>query len=649
MVDDLTRQVRQAAEFIKSGQPIKAREILVPLLRENGEVGEAWFLLSYTTADREKQLYSLNQALRINPQFNKAQERLEELQQPAPSPSPGEEEESFEDLPEIQLDQPDVFSSEPLNDVPDLSEMAEADDVNLDLTQDDLEVTSPFYDSAFEDDVEEEGEALEERPQRDWTRIRQRLILLSFILLLLWFIVLGFGNLDKSSNQSDGPDAPISTAESTEPQGFRTLPPTWTPNTDESGALLPEQTPTPIPGAAIEEVPDEILLQFEDIQEQIVELRQVGAARGLDVLLTDEISYRQAIDELFASPVASLELGAQQTLFTALQLIADQNSFEEVFLEQQLDPPGSFYDARFERIFLLGAELDLATAYAFAYSYAQALLDAEFGTVRNLLDRDCTSALDTCLALGALLKAEARTIADSWLAEFALETFQQAEVFEPGPLFAEIGSAGNIFLDRRREFILDGATQLVGDLFSAGEWQGLNLIHADQRLSTSEILNAQILEPTRSAEIAIPDFDLALGGQLARAANGQLGQWLTVQWLSANVEAAARLPENVAVAASAGVLDEHFQLYTNADQYLLSMQWLWPDSSEQDEFEFALQDFLSSAYPEIEAGLRGAVCRSSQATFVCWFSLEAESALVITSNPDLLDPILDILLDTASR
>ena len=56
-----------------------ARPILLEILKKDENIEQAWFLLSYTLPPGEKQEYALNQALKINPEFDRARDRLEKL------------------------------------------------------------------------------------------------------------------------------------------------------------------------------------------------------------------------------------------------------------------------------------------------------------------------------------------------------------------------------------------------------------------------------------------------------------------------------------------------------------------------------------------------------------------------------------------
>ncbi|HSS99657.1 MAG TPA: hypothetical protein VLK33_21625, partial [Terriglobales bacterium] len=78
MSADVSR-LKQAVELIRGGKLDKAQPILVEILRTEPDNSQAWYLLSFTASERKRKIYSLQQALRADPQFGRARMRLAEL------------------------------------------------------------------------------------------------------------------------------------------------------------------------------------------------------------------------------------------------------------------------------------------------------------------------------------------------------------------------------------------------------------------------------------------------------------------------------------------------------------------------------------------------------------------------------------------
>ncbi len=71
--------LRNAVKQIKAGKGSKARKSLVELLRAEPENAQAWYLLSFTLEDPQRQQYALLRALKVYPNFERARNRLKKL------------------------------------------------------------------------------------------------------------------------------------------------------------------------------------------------------------------------------------------------------------------------------------------------------------------------------------------------------------------------------------------------------------------------------------------------------------------------------------------------------------------------------------------------------------------------------------------
>jgi len=71
--------IKQAIQFLKSGQVDTARSLLITILKENPNSETAWYLLSLLTNDTNRQIYALKRALSIKPGFSEAKDRLNKI------------------------------------------------------------------------------------------------------------------------------------------------------------------------------------------------------------------------------------------------------------------------------------------------------------------------------------------------------------------------------------------------------------------------------------------------------------------------------------------------------------------------------------------------------------------------------------------
>ncbi len=76
---DNVQKLAQVKQALKDRQIATARELLLQILRTDPDNVEAWFISSYVTNDRARQIESLERALRIDQNYAPARTRLEKL------------------------------------------------------------------------------------------------------------------------------------------------------------------------------------------------------------------------------------------------------------------------------------------------------------------------------------------------------------------------------------------------------------------------------------------------------------------------------------------------------------------------------------------------------------------------------------------
>ena len=83
--------IQKAYQLMKEGKTQEAQAILVPIVKTNQNIAEAWFLLGFTMDDPGKRIYAFQQVLRIDPSNQAAQQQIDKLRaqraQQAPKPS----------------------------------------------------------------------------------------------------------------------------------------------------------------------------------------------------------------------------------------------------------------------------------------------------------------------------------------------------------------------------------------------------------------------------------------------------------------------------------------------------------------------------------------------------------------------------------
>lgn len=198
------KTLRTAVKLIKSGKSAKARPDLIDLLRREPNNAEAWYLLSFTLEDPQRQQYALLQALRITPDFQKARTRLSKLR--------GEVTGATEPVMQPRTEQGEADSEKP---------------------------TPAFFDEPAETNrkatIEPENDQQKEPPfpkrRGKWLPV---VLIMAFLGLLVFAAWLFLPSLELTQ--------PTAT-----PIASRTLPATWTPSIEatQTSSSTPQPTMTP--------------------------------------------------------------------------------------------------------------------------------------------------------------------------------------------------------------------------------------------------------------------------------------------------------------------------------------------------------------------------------------------------------------------
>ncbi|MCB2178469.1 hypothetical protein KQH61_03550 [bacterium] len=94
-------RLKKAIQLLKDGDGQAAAPLLAQVLKKEPDLEQAWYLLGMALDDEAKKRRAFNQALKLNPQNEKARRQLEKLDQPpaaSPPPPPPPQEEEPVDL-----------------------------------------------------------------------------------------------------------------------------------------------------------------------------------------------------------------------------------------------------------------------------------------------------------------------------------------------------------------------------------------------------------------------------------------------------------------------------------------------------------------------------------------------------------------------
>lgn len=592
--------LKKIADLIRAGKIDKARPQLVELLRAEPENAQAWFLLSYALDDPQRKQYALMQALKADPNFERAEARLRQLRGQPPLP------------PRSKPAQP-VYRSEPPAPAP----VAPAPP------------PQPAPVSSLEDSLRAEQEPAAKKP----SGLRRGLVA---ILLIAGFAALFWLSRDFFAGLLAGGS---STPEPTDRPAFSTFPPVFTA-TPQGAAPSATPTQAPIQIGSLNALDAESLAQIETIRQQ------ASLVRGLD--LPDPVEpillpVAQAEAVLSSLTRQNTEAARQERILRAYGLLGPLQHLRDYELNLHAEPYGSVFVADPDRIYLLGSEFSDVLSYAYARSYGLALTSGNHAE-EVAGAQDCSVFSDGCRAQSAFVRGDANLAGEQWLNSYAgAAIFQAVNQAEPNYAWVQ-GEEPSAFALQDLAFYSESGLEFARGLFEAGGWEQVDAAYAELPTTSEQILHPEKYLAGEDA-VAIDPFDLsdALGSQWQPQGSGELGEWLTRLVLTASQDPSARIAASRGATAAAGWGGDAFQAFWRPSdgQVVLAQLWVMDSEDEAGQLIEALQDYLT---------LRMGGGSSQVGVGDCWRSL-GQQACVYWNGAQVLwlllpdqQPLLDAVL-----
>jgi tetratricopeptide (TPR) repeat protein len=79
MDSTITKTVQEALELIRAGRKPEAHALLLPIIKQNPNAAQAWYLFGFTITDPAQKLYCFQQVLRIDPSHQASQKLVDQL------------------------------------------------------------------------------------------------------------------------------------------------------------------------------------------------------------------------------------------------------------------------------------------------------------------------------------------------------------------------------------------------------------------------------------------------------------------------------------------------------------------------------------------------------------------------------------------
>ncbi len=601
-------QLKKAADLIRKGRTDKAQELLVKFLRSEPHHAQAWYLLSYTLADHQKKQYALQQALRADPQFERAQQRLLALRgQAAQSPQaePG------------LLPEPAAVAASPEPAI--LPPAPEPEPATIEA------------EDAFREESSAEENASNPGPRR--ILVILGLIVLFAVVFVLsrnWFSALFAGTAAETAT-------PLVLAS-------RTLPATWTPSaptgTPQSNA---EQTAQ----AALQMPPldPQVDAQMAAIQAQVSQLRGLPLNATVEKGIVPVDRAATILSALYLDNDTSRALENRARVLVAFGLLPDNYALTDYQFSDHADRFGGAYVPELRRIYLFGGDFSGLLPYAYARAADLAVIDENFDLATMLGSGLCLPFSDSCRALKAFIEGDVALLSQQWLNSSApATTFQQVQAADPSAMLIESQPAAQFTL-KDLSFLFQQGPNFAQTVFDVGGWDQIDTAYSNPPSSSEQIMHPEKYFTGETGQSLVdPLIGDGLGAGWISIGNGDLGEWLTYLLLAQGENLDARLPEDQARAAAAGWGGDQFQAYSRQSDGALALAQHWIMDSDPDAGQLAeaLQSNLGLRFGATPSDLGTGKCWAAGGRRSCLFSAGAEVLWLLgPDEPAILQAMLD--------
>lgn len=677
MESETIQALKQAATFIRQGDTKSARTILIEILRTNPDNAQAWFMLSYAVPREDKQIYAIQQTLRLEPHNEKAQRRLAKLTgaplpKPAaakpeppkatPKPAAPPAEESGEDLLSQRLfgepaetpKKPAQTSVDPPAATPE--ETTASQPLVTDTSSDILE-GDPYVVDMEDPDEKKFPIDLSKLPKlpkvSDLPKLpkltRQQRILIFGAVGLVVVVLVSFFALRPlltgvfstwfGQQQTIEPEDAKSTLMAVGQVSTPTpVPPTATP--------LP--SPTPVARQLfntqdLQPASETTLNEMALIEAQLQSLTGISSDSAPQIYTVSEARLQNFAWDFSDTDAFDPGVNTSQTVFEVFGLANPGSDFTSLYQNLWLDPNGTFYQPEKDFIAITGFDFSTYQKYSFAQAYVQWLRDSQFSFTDSGLYPPCVFPTDSCLAALALVKGEASFTAWQW-AQQNMDANAQDEldnatkkyfivpVLSPSPA-----------MQATHLFPYEQGFTFAREIFQAGGWDTVNALYANPPQTTEQILHpSKYLQGEVGETISYTDLAEILDEEWHPVFQGTLGEWTTYQILSSSTNNRTRLDAPSAEAAAAGWNGDFAQVFTTrSGNRILVGHWKWDTPDDAVAFANGLQTITSIRVGGVQTELTGTSCEQSSAETSCIVTLGQDVVWVLTQDATLAETILE--------
>ncbi|MFN2144185.1 MAG: hypothetical protein ACK2T7_02480 [Anaerolineales bacterium] len=662
MVEDSKESLNKAGDLIREGRTKSARAILLDILREDPEDAQAWFMLSYTIPDLERQISAVQRAVRLKPESEKARQRLVDLGGELP------DENDLFDVPDptspITAELTPILPSAPGKvELPDTTEAVEVDTPTeeldpLDAFRNSMNTFKEFtLDARQEPDFTPRVDAIEKEVEEKEKAAKVFGIKRSYFLIGAAAVILVISSIALLSPNLR--QAAISRQTTNTPASTRTLPPTLEP-TATTRSQLPTNTPIPTEEPAATQ-PAEVgsLLKWGQLTRPtgILQDKLDTAAAQLIALVGAQIdpefqSYAISEPELqgLIREISSLPQFEEQVenthgFYQALGLADPEDDFEGLFANYWVDPNGTLAVPQDQSIANYGYDFTDYQKYSYAQGTVQLLRYAQFpDSPLYQLSFPCFLPSEKCDIWNAVIKGEAAFTADQWAAENMSSTaLQNIANTNAKFTFTPISPPATDLMDTLIESPYQIGYNFAQEVYKADGWAGLERIYSDPPKSTEQLLHPEkYIAGEEPIGVIGDDLGSILDEEWEPLFKGPIGEWKTYLMLTHSLNPYLQLDPQTAQRVAAGWDGDLTQIYkTSSGRVVLLFHWLWETEGEQSQFELAIRAHASRMVGGLEAKINGTDCEKSTYQTSCIIASGLETIWLLAPDVDTAAIVLE--------
>jgi hypothetical protein len=641
MVTEFPQNLRQAAKLITGGELTSARKVLAAYLKLHPDSDDAWLLLSLAVEDPVRQVQCLEKALAINPENQRARQRLKSIRR-VPHPKQSKPATSTEKPvpPFGEKEKPQAWPPPSITQRQYPKPSLGTDQV---IPSEGI-YTSPAVSSEVGIQVEEAQEVQTGTSKRRGSRWLLRglgCVVTTIFLGSLLFVGVNLWRNYQANEALKQTEVAIALA-----TGGADLPPSWTPEPTSTSA----PTSTPAPTSTITPTPT-LIGPTERELEEIAAIRiEVSDLRGLPIkedsptFIVSKRQVRPVLEQLYASSGGTEEqVEDQKRQLVALGLIKPTYNLFDNILNNIADGIGGFFDPATDEIFVVGTRFGGIEHIIYAHEYDHAIVYQNFDLDHAGIDLVCLQNEDACNAFTALVEGDATLLMYQWWDQYASPqdirdflTYYQGWAALPEqfpPPFAE----------KNTNFPYVEGLAFVEYLFDRGNWDEVNQAYENPPMSTEHILHpSKYLAGERPVTVTSPSLESILGSDWRLLVQDTLGEWTTYLILGYGADNAAQLDDLTATTAAAGWGGDAYQIYYHPglDQTLLVAEWAWDSDADQNQFYQAMTEYLEQRFRGASADQAGGDCWAVNDQLSCLFRNGRKTLWLLTPEDGTLPAVL---------